>query len=39
MGVAAKLAPKGLGSQNSTKKLVNWAELLLASKLSILIHE
>ena len=28
MGVAAPLAPKGLGSQNPTKKLAYWVELL-----------
>ena len=28
MGVAATLAPKGLGSQNPTKKLAHWVELL-----------
>ena len=28
MGVAARLAPKGLGPQNSTKKLPHWMNLL-----------
>ena len=28
MGVAARLAPKGLGPQNSTKKLPHWMNVL-----------
>ena len=28
IGVAATLAPKGLGSQNLTKKLAHWVKLL-----------
>ena len=28
MGVTARLAPKGLGPQNSTKKLPHWMNLL-----------
>ena len=28
MGVAATLAPKGLGPQDPTKKLAHWVELL-----------
>ena len=28
MGVAATLAPKGLGSQDPTKKWAHWVELL-----------